>query len=208
MGLDFKYVHGQTPLSEDEKEGLLIKSITTRGELDELEQLNIEKAIEWTLNHKVKKEQIFTEEFIKSVHKKMLGDVWEWAGEFRKSEKNIGVDWPRISVELRMLLDDTRYWIDNNTYSPDEVAIRFKHRLVSIHCFPNGNGRHSRIMADIIIESVFGKEVFTWNNSNLVKPDDARIEYINSILKADNGNIEPLLEFARKGKLKIKENES
>jgi Fic-DOC domain mobile mystery protein B len=202
MGLDFKYVYGQTPLSEEEKEGLLIKSITTRGELDELEQLNIEKAIEWTLNHKVKKEQILTEEFIKSMHKKMLGDVWKWAGKFRKSEKNIGVDWTRISVELRMLLDDTRYWIDNNTYSPDEVAIRFKHRLVSIHCFPNGNGRHSRIMADIIIESVFDKEVFTWNNSNLVKPDDARIEYINSILKADNGNIEPLLDFARKGKLK------
>ena len=132
----------------------------------------------------------------------MLGDVWKWAGKFRKSEKNIGVDWTRISVELRMLLDDTRYWIDNNTYSPDEVAIRFKHRLVSIHCFPNGNGRHSRIMADIIIESVFDKEVFTWNNSNLVKPDDARIEYINSILKADNGNIQPQLDFARKGKLK------
>ena len=142
MGLDFKYIYGQTPLSEEEKEGLLIKSITTRGELDELEQLNIEKAIEWTLNHKFNKEKILTEEFIKSVHKKMLGDVWEWAGKFRRSEKNIGIDWTKISVELRMLLDDTKYWISNNTYSPDEIAIRFKHRLVSIHCFPNGNGRH------------------------------------------------------------------
>ncbi len=198
MGLDFKYIDGQTPLSEEEKEKLLIKSITTRGELDELEQLNIEKAIEWILNKKISKDKILTEEFIKSVHKKMLGDVWEWAGKFRKSEKNIGVDWIRIGVELRMLLDDTNYWIENNTYPPDEIAIRFKHRLVNIHCFPNGNGRHSRVMADIIIEFVFGKDVFTWNNSNLVKPDNARKEYIDSIRKADNGTINPLLEFARK----------
>ena len=198
MGLYFKYIEGQTPLSEEEKEGLLIKTITTRGELDELEQLNIEKAVEWTLDKKFSKEQIMTEEFIKSVHKRMLGDVWKWAGKFRKSEKNIGVDWIRIGVELRKLLDDTKYWIENRTYSTDEIAIRFKHRLVNIHCFPNGNGRHSRLMADIIIESVFGKKVFTWNNSNLVKPNNARKEYLDSIRKADNGSIESLIEFARK----------
>lgn len=198
MGLDFKYIDGQTPISEEEKEGLSIKSITTRGELDELEQLNIEKTVEWTLNNKFVKEKILSEEFIKSVHKRMFGDVWEWAGKFRRSEKNIGVDWIRIGVELRMLLDDTNYWIKNHTYPPDEIAIRFKHRLVNIHCFPNGNGRHSRIMADIIIESVFGRDVFTWNNSNLVKPNNARKEYIDSIRKADNGIIEPLLDFARK----------
>lgn len=208
MGLDFKYIDGQTPLNEEEKEGLLIKSITTRGELDELEQLNIEKAIEWTLNNKFKRDKILTENFIKSVHKKMLGDVWEWAGKFRRSEKNIGVDWIKIGVELRILLDDTKFWIYNNTYPQDEIAIRFKHRLVNIHCFPNGNGRHSRIMADIIIESVFGKEVFNWNNSNLVKPDNTREEYIDSIRKADNGIIEPLLEFARKGQKNEKKNKS
>ncbi len=198
MGLNFEYIYGQTPLSEEEKEGLLIKSITTRGELDELEQLNIEKAVEWTMENKFSAEKILSEEFIKLVHKKMFGDVWEWAGKFRRSEKNIGVDWIRIGVELRTLLNDTKYWIENNKYSSDEIAIRFKHRLVNIHCFPNGNGRHSRLMADIIIESVFGMTVFTWNNSNLVKPDKVRKEYIDSIRQADNGSIEPLLKFARK----------
>jgi fido (protein-threonine AMPylation protein) len=93
MGLELKYLDGQTPLSEEEKMGLLIKSITTRGELDELEHLNIEKAVEWTLNNRFLKEKILSEVFIKSVHKHMLGDVWAWAGEFRRSEKNIGVDW-------------------------------------------------------------------------------------------------------------------
>jgi len=198
VGLDLNYIDGQTPISEEEKEGLLIKSITNRVELDELEQLNIEKAVEWTLLTRFSKEIILSEDFVKSVHRKMFGDVWEWAGKFRKSEKNIGVPWIKIGMELRMLIDDTKYWIEHNTYPPDEIAIRFKHRLVKIHCFPNGNGRHSRLMADIIIEFVFGLAVFSWNNSNLVKPGDARKEYIDSIKQADNGSIESLIRFARK----------
>ena len=127
----------------------------------------------------------------------MFSDVWKWAGEFRKSEKNIGIEWISIGKEIKYLLDDTKYWIGNKTYSPDEIAIRFKHRLVNIHCFPNGNGRHSRIMADIIIESIFGEGVFTWNHSNMVKPDETRKKYIAAIREGDNGNIKPLIEFAR-----------
>jgi Fic-DOC domain mobile mystery protein B len=197
MGLELKYEDGQTPLSEEEKEGLLIKSITTHGELDEHEQLNIEKAIEWIISIRLKKEKILSETFIKNLHKKMLGNVWAWAGEFRKSEKNLGVKWITIGVELKTLLDDTQYWIENKTYSPDEITIRFKHRLVNIHCFPNGNGRHSRIMADVLIESVFGEKIFSWNQSNMVKPDDVRKDYIQSMREGDKGSIESLIKFAR-----------
>jgi len=197
MGLEFVYEDGQTPLSEEEKEGILIKSITTHGELDEHEQLNIEEAIAWTMSLKLKKDRILTEDFIKTLHKKMLGKVWRWAGEFRRSEKNIGVKWINISIDLRTLLGDTDYWIENKIYPPDEISIRFKHRLVNIHCFPNGNGRHSRIMADIIIESIFGKDIFTWNHSNMVKANETRAEYIRSIREGDKGNIEPLINFAR-----------
>ena len=95
------------------------------------------------------------------------------------------------------MLDDTKYWIENKTYSPDEIAIRFKHRIVSIHCFPNGNGRHSRMMADIIMESIFGKELFSWHQSNMVKADEIRKAYIKSLREADIGNIIPLIEFAK-----------
>ncbi|EJL62829.1 mobile mystery protein B [Flavobacterium sp. CF136] len=197
MGIEFVYEDGQTPLNDDEKEGILIKSITTHGELDEHEQLNIEKAIEWVIGLKLEKERILTEEFIKTLHKKMLGKVWRWAGEFRRSEKNIGVKWINIGIDLRTLLDDTKFWIENKTFPPDEIAIRFKHRLVNIHCFPNGNGRHSRIMADIIIESVFGETIFTWNHSNMVKANETRAEYIKSIREADKGNIKRLINFAR-----------
>lgn len=197
MGLELAYEDGQTPLSEEEKDGLLIKAITTHGELDEYEQLNIEKAIQWVMRRKLKAENILTEQFIQSLHARMLGEVWSWAGTFRRSEKNIGVPWIRIGMDLKVLLDDTLYWIAHHTYPPDEIAIRFKHRLVNIHCFPNGNGRHSRIMADIITESVFGNEVFSWNQSNMVKADDTRKAYIAAIREGDKGDIEPLIKFAR-----------
>lgn len=197
MGLKIQYTDGQTPLDEDEKEGLKIKSITTQGELDEFEQLNIEKAVEWTIISKLKPERILTEAFIKDLHKKMYGDVWKWAGEFRKSNKNIGVEWIKIGIDLKYLLDDTKYWIVNNTFPEEEIAIRFKHKLVAIHCFPNGNGRHSRIMADIIMESIFSREIFSWHQSNMVKADQTRKKYISSLRKADNGDIKPLIEFAR-----------
>lgn len=197
MGLEFVYKDGQTPLEEEEKDGLKIKSITTQGELDEFEQLNIEKAVEWIIHTNLKPENILTEKFVKNLHKKMYGDVWKWAGEFRRTEKNIGIPWTKIGLELKNLLDDTNYWIENKTFSPEEIAIRFKHRIVSIHCFPNGNGRHSRMMADIIMESIFGNEIFAWHQSNMVKANEIRKEYINALKEADNGNVKPLIEFAK-----------
>lgn len=198
MGLEFNFQEGQTPLDEDEKAGLKIKSIMTLGELNEFEQLNIEKAVEWTILNKFKTEKILTEKFIKDLHKKMYSEVWKWAGDFRKSNKNIGIDWTGISTALKTLIDDVKYWIENDTFSSDEIAIRFKHRIVSIHCFPNGNGRHSRLLADIVIESIFKQEVFTWHKSNMVNADETRRKYIRTLKEADNNNIQPLIDFARK----------
>lgn len=198
MGLTLTYQEGQTPLDEDEKEGLLIKSITTQSELNEFEQLNIETATKWLLTTKVKPASVFTETFIKKLHKKMYGTVWKWAGEFRKTNKNIGVEWLQISLQLKQLIDDTQFWVTNKTYQPSEIAIRFKHRLVAIHCFPNGNGRHSRLMADIIMETIFKKDIFTWHQSNMIKANDVRKAYITALKQADNGDIVPLIQFAKK----------
>ena len=198
MGLDLEYLDGQTPLDEDEKEGLLIPTIATRGELDEFEQQNIEQAILWSIKQRsLKPAVVLTENFIRDLHKRMYANVWAWAGEFRKTDKNIGVDKWLIPTELRYLLGDAKFWIENNTFPPDELAIRFKHRLVAIHCFPNGNGRHSRLMADILIEKILKQLVFTWGAANLVKQGDTRATYLAAIKTADLGNIEPLIKFAR-----------
>ena len=197
MGLTIEYIEGQTPLDDDEKEGLRIPSITTREELDEFEQLNIEKAIQWTFGKKISVEQLFSEKFIKGLHKRMYGEVWKWAGTFRTSEKNIGIKSYLIAIELKQLLDDAIFWKENNTYNPAELAIRFKHRLVSIHCFANGNGRHSRLMADLIMEKIYDSTFFSWGSSNLVKATETRSNYIQAVRKADNNDIEPLISFAK-----------
>jgi Fic-DOC domain mobile mystery protein B len=196
MGLNFEYIEGQTPLDEDEKEGLLLKTISTRGELDEFEQVNIQDAIEWSIKSKISKEQFLSEDFILLVHKKMFGTVWEWAGTKRNTNKNIGVDKTQISVELRKLIDDCKFWIDYNTFNPEEIAIRFSHRLVKIHLFPNGNGRHSRLVADILISKIFNKPVFTWGHSDLTRKGPVRKEYLNAIYKADTNDYKPLIDFA------------
>lgn len=197
MGLALEYLDGQTPLDEEEKEGLLIPTIATRGELDEFEQQNIEQAVQWTLGRSFKPDTVFTRDFVCIVHKRMYADVWAWAGEFRKTNKNIGVDKWQIPTELQCLLDDVRFWHVNNTYPPDEIAVRFKHRIVSIHCFANGNGRHSRLMADIIIEKIYKLPVFTWGAANLSSEGDARAAYLRAVKAADKGDCSLLLEFAR-----------
>ena len=197
MGLNSDYIDGQTPLNEEEQNGLLIPSITTREELDEFEQLNIEKAIQWTFGKKWKAEQLFTEKFVKDLHKRMYGEVWKWAGAFRESEKNLGIKSYLIPAELKVLLDDAIFWVQNDTYSPDELAIRFKHRLVSIHCFSNGNGRHSRLMADLIMEKLFNATFFSWGSSNLVKATETRKAYIKAVKMADKQDLQPLIVFAK-----------
>lgn len=197
MGLDFEYIDGQTPLDEEEKEGLLIPTIASRRELDEFEQQNIEQAVQWTLGRSFKPDIVFAEDFVRMVHKRMYSEVWAWAGEFRKTNKNIGIDKWQIPTELRCLLDDLRYWHENNTYPPDEIAIRFKHRLVTIHCFANGNGRHSRLMADILIEKIYKQPVFTWGAANLSGDGDARAAYLRAVKAADKGDHSLLLAFAR-----------
>lgn len=197
MGLELEYSYGQTPLDEEEKEALLLKHITTKKELDEFEQQNIEKAIEWVISRKFTINNVLNEGFILGLHKRMFGDVWRWAGKYRTSNKNIGIDKMLISTHLYQLNEDCKYWIKNKTYELDELAITYKHRIVRIHPFANGNGRHSRLMADIIIEKLLGGKIFSWGGMNLSGTNLERTKYIDSIKLADKGNIKPLVEFAR-----------
>lgn len=199
MGLNLEYSAGQTPIDANESDGLKIKTITTQSELNEFEQLNIERALHWTLKKRFTAEQLLSEKFILSLHKKMYGDVWKWAGKFRTTEKNLGIPFPLIGIELRKLIDDTLFQINNKSFPTDEIAIRFKHRIVSIHCFPNGNGRHSRLMADLIVEKLFHTPVFTWghSHSHLSSNDEVRTTYLNALKEADRNNYQPLIEFAR-----------
>ena len=140
MDLTGKLIPGQTPISQEEAVGLLL-DIDTLEELDLAEQRNIRSAQIHYFQTGQRPTEIIDEPFLRAVHRRMFDRVWAWAGEFRRSDKNMGVPWPQIALRYRQLRDDPRYWIEQSTYLADELALRYKHRLVSIHPFPNGNGR-------------------------------------------------------------------
>lgn len=183
-----------TPLEAEEREQLIPTYITTRAELNEAEQVNITQASLWL--RRARNVDVLDDAFLRDLHKRMFGEVWKWAGQYRKTPRNIGIDAYRIPIAVRELVHDAHYWVDNETYPPDEIAIRFSHRLVSIHPFPNGNGRHSRLVADLLAMKL-GRPRFTWGRANLVDPGETRGAYVAALRAADGGEIEPLLAFAR-----------
>lgn len=183
-----------TPLTPEEMRDLIPAHIAYRSELNEAEQENIARAQEWALGPRWR--DLLSEKFAKALHRRMLGDVWRWAGRFRTSQRNMGIDYWLIPTELRKLLDDTKAWIEFKTYPADEIAVRFHHRLVLIHPFPNGNGRHARLMADLLIMRL-GGERFSWGRESLRDPGVARQQYIAALRAADNHDLAPLLAFAR-----------
>ena len=185
---------GSTPLDPDEMEGLLHKHVTTRGELDQLEQANIVEGMNWL--KKQKRPDVLTEGFACELHKRLFGKVWKWAGSFRRTEKNIGIDPVQIAIQLRQLLDDARFWIENNTYPPKELAARFHHKLVYIHLFPNGNGRHARIMADALLTKLMDEPAIDWAGGyRLESMNERRDQYIAALRNADGHDFDALLAF-------------
>lgn len=182
-----------TPLEAEEQEALIPSYITLRNELNEAEQANITQANLWAFS---RKRDVLDEGFLRELHRRMLGEVWKWAGETRRTARNIGVDAYRIVPELYQLLDDVRHQIDHRTYDADEIATRFHHRLVAIHIFANGNGRHARLAADLLAVQL-GRPRFTWGSANLVELKEARARYVAALRAADDHDIGPLLAFAR-----------
>ena len=182
-----------TPLSTEEREGLIPSYIALRGELNEAEQANILEADAWAFS---RKRNVLDQRFLNTLHQRMYGNVWRWAGMYRKSQKNIGVAYYKIPTELRALLDDCRYWLEQDTYPSDEIAARFHHRLVSIHCYPNGNGRHARLAADLLLTSL-ERDRFSWGSANLIDAGATRATYVAALRAADNHDYGPLFAFVR-----------
>jgi Fic-DOC domain mobile mystery protein B len=194
------YPSGATPLDPDETAGLIPNYITTQGELNALEKGNILDALNWA-NRRAAKD-ILNASFVLELHRRMFEKVWKWAGKIRRTEKNIGVDPAQIQNQLAALLGDTKHWIESGTFSWNEIAARFHHRLVQIHAFANGNGRHARLMTDLLLAS-HGQPGFTWgitqDDNQLVTEGPVRDRYIHALQSADKGDIEPLISFATSG---------
>jgi len=188
--------HGQTPLDESEMRDL-IPSVITRSQLNEYELLNTASAREWAMSSKVqKRDDLLTDFFSRELHRKMFSSVWKWAGKYRTSERNFGWDSHRITEGVRIAFDNVQHWVEHETYPITESAIRLHYHLVAIHPWSNGNGRHARLIADVLMVSC-GKKELPWggSRSDLVKAGTTRQHYINVLRKADRGVFEPLLDF-------------
>jgi len=182
-----------TPVDDEEKDALIPSYITTRGELNEAEQRNILEAEDWAFT---RKRDVLDERFLDNLHKRMFQHVWKWAGTHRRTGKNIGVDAYKIPTELRRMIDDCRYWIDNETYPQDETAAKFHHRLVWIHPYPNGNGRHARLATDLLLKAR-GEPRFSWGQRSLIDAGQTRQNYVAALRAADNHDFAPLIDFVK-----------
>jgi Fic-DOC domain mobile mystery protein B len=194
--MEFKYPPGATPLDPDEAAGLVPKHITTQADLNAWEQTNILQGDRWASRQKTR--ELLDEGFIRELHKRMFDQTWQWAGKFRKSNKNIGVDWPQVSLKLRDLLDNTRYQLEHQVFMDDEIVVRFHHQLVWIHAFPNGNGRHARLMADLLAMRL-GTARMSWGGGSLDLAPVSRVRerYLAALRAADQGRFDLLIQFAR-----------
>lgn len=182
-----------TPLTPEERRDLKPSYVTLRSELNEVEALNVIAGERWALS---RKRDALDETFLRRLHLKMFGDVWRWAGKYRTTTRNLGVDPYRIEVAMREALEDVRYWVEHASYPPDEIAIRYHHKLVVVHPFPNGNGRWSRLAADILAIQL-GRERFTWGRGSITAGSETRQAYVRALKAADAGDMALLLTFAR-----------
>lgn len=195
QGFDFEIEDGQTPLDPDEAQGLKLKWVATRADLNDAEGANVVSGMLWAAREIRKKEVVVTcDAFLRKLHEQMFGRVWEWAGRYRLTERNIGVAPHQIAMQLRQLFDNAGAWQEFKTYPLDEQAARLHHQLTLIHPFPNGNGRSSRLMADLFLQSR-GEQPFSWGPA----PHNSAVRksYLQAVREADAGNWQPLLGFVR-----------
>jgi len=192
---------GATPLTTEDVEGLKPSWVSSQAELNQAEAENILRGRLWASRARRPPFWYLSDTGLKDLHQRMFGDVWTWAGQLRQRETNIGLDPHQIPVAVRDLCEDTAAQIGNGSklaHPADELAVRFHHRLVLIHPFRNGNGRHARLATDLLVADL-GAEPFTWGGAELTTPTDLRSDYLTALRQADTAaDFTPLVEFARR----------
>lgn len=200
MALIGAHCPGATPLRPEDVRGLKLPHITTYAELNEAEAANIVLGQEWALRARIAHAaSMLTDTYLQRLHKKMYGEVWKWAGSYRTHNTSIGSDYPSLRADLLILFDDARDWLEHDRFEPDELAVRIHHRIVKVHPFANGNGRHARMVADLILIRHFRRERLAWGGGSLSNVDPTRPHYIAALQEADRNNYPPLIALARTG---------
>jgi len=185
---------GATPIEPDDADALIPAGIRTRDDLNAWEQVGIAAARSWALDRRrpLPLPRVLDESFLRELHRRMFGATWRWAGSYRRTNTNIGVPWPTIVTARHEAIADARTWIDEETWSHEEMLARWHHRLVVIHPFPNGNGRWSRLATDLLARAR-AVPLPTWGAS--LPAADTRRHYLEALRRADAGEFERLREF-------------
>lgn len=189
----FEQPDDATPLRPEEAAALRVP-VVDRRQLNEIEAANVASGRAWALRSR---KDCLTADYLCELHKRMFGDVWRWAGNYRTFDVNIGnTPFVQVPVEVRQVLDDARYWMDNGTYAPAELAVRLHHRLVLVHPFVNGNGRCTRLLADVVVKRLKAAPL-SWGSVSLAETGEARAAYVAALRDADNHDLDPLVRFAQ-----------
>jgi Fic-DOC domain mobile mystery protein B len=192
----WKSIHGETPI--DDISGLKPKGLTTRAQLNAVEARNMRKAVVRYLVIKPSRRQApFTLEWCYKLHRQMFGEVWRWAGQKRTTELNIGVPFHRIDVDLKNLMADLAFWREKGEMDPIEQVARLHHRAVFIHPFLNGNGRWSRLLANIFQKQSTDK-LTIWPEETVGNASVIREEYLAAVRSGDKGDYNPLIALHRR----------
>lgn len=197
MALTGAHAPGATPLTDEDLQGLRIPSVRTHGDLNQAEAANIVRGQEWALRARsARMPDMLSDRFMQRLHEAMFGTVWTWAGDYRLVDTNIGVPHHLIREHLHNVYADAHAWIEHDTYSPEEFSVRLHYRIVTVHPFPNGNGRHARMLADIVLARHFKRPALPWRNSPLNTANAVRQAYIAALVAADHHDFGPLMTFA------------
>ncbi len=195
MGGRFQFPKGATPL--DDISGLKLSWVQQLRDLNRAEAENISQAQKKYLEKSIDDpSKWFNPTFLRKIHMTMFGDVWDWAGRWRKSITNIGIKPQFIPMKLSELCAQVISWGTGSakmTYL--ERSARIHHQLVSIHPFENGNGRFSRLVADRYLLAYRCTHPI-WP-SHLGINGEIRDRYILSLKAADRGDYLPMIQLMR-----------
>lgn len=190
MALIGEIIAGRTSLTVQDLQGLKLPFVKTRAQLSAVEGPNIVSGKQATLtSRKSRVPNMLSVEYLRELHSRMFNDVWDWAAQIPSTElqNEFAASVPGIRPQLSILYADAiEYWLNDKRMTPEEFAVRVHHRVVKIHPFRNGNGRHSRLLADLLLSENFGLETFTWGGSAQLGAGDLyRQPYLEGLKAAD-----------------------
>jgi len=131
--------------------------IQRKREMDALEAVKLAKATDWAIRH-YSADHRFSAADVCLLHKQWLGEVYSWAGEYRRVNIGKGGFAFAMAAQVSRLMEEFErkvlaVYTPCNFNDPEKIieALAVAHcELVLIHPFRDGNGRLSRLLSTLM----------------------------------------------------------